>query len=352
MIDGAADHRALAASLAPRLEEACHGRIESITWFRTDWQRGGAATGFALWCGEEGNAADPDPVVIKIPVNRRELTWLRRLQRSPRPPNGEGDASAAHAGDDRTQRGSPESSGGNPVVPRLYASGESIGGYDLAWVVMERFACGPLGMEWHDGHVGRMARAIAAFHAATSPFDITDSPRHENWLEHLDGSMEVIETNPLPEQARWKRALRRLRPKMEAFADIWESRPATDWLHGDPHFANAMTRSADPDAPVALIDLAEVRAGHWVEDAVYMERQLWGRPELMHALKPLRAVAGARKAAGLSNGPKYGMLARVRRTLLAASAPRFIRSEGRPRHLLTCLELLEEGLADPPDAPE
>ena len=37
------DPRTLAASLAPVLAEACDGRLSAITWFRTDWQRGGAA---------------------------------------------------------------------------------------------------------------------------------------------------------------------------------------------------------------------------------------------------------------------------------------------------------------------
>jgi len=318
MVEGAADHRALAASLAPRLEEACDGRIDSITWFRTDWQRGGAATGHGLWRRDDGTR---DAVVIKIPVNRRELSWLRRLQPE--------DASQVD---------------GAPVVPRLYASGEELAGYDLAWIVMERFPFGPLGMEWQDGHVPRLATALAKFHRATSAFPVTDAPRKENWQAHLDGSVEVVNANPLPDQARWKKALRALRPKLETLAGRWEERPATDWLHGDPHFANAMTRCDDPDAAVALIDLAEVRAGHWVEDAIYLERQLWGRPELMRSLKPLRAVADARRKVGLSNGPKHALLAGIRRTLLAASAPRFIRSEGHPRHMQTCLELLEEGL--------
>ncbi len=33
----------LAAALEPVLREACEGRLGSIGWFRTDWQRGGGA---------------------------------------------------------------------------------------------------------------------------------------------------------------------------------------------------------------------------------------------------------------------------------------------------------------------
>ena len=37
----------LAAGLADQLAEACDGRLGEITWFKADWQRGGAATGTA-----------------------------------------------------------------------------------------------------------------------------------------------------------------------------------------------------------------------------------------------------------------------------------------------------------------
>ena len=74
------------------------------------------------------------PAVLKIPVVPRELRWLRRLQDAPE---------------------------GALVVPRVFASGASIDEYDLAWVVMERFAHGPLGSHWDDGHVARIADAAA-----------------------------------------------------------------------------------------------------------------------------------------------------------------------------------------------
>ena len=36
------DPRHLAETLAPVLAKACEGRLSEVTWFRTDWQRGGA----------------------------------------------------------------------------------------------------------------------------------------------------------------------------------------------------------------------------------------------------------------------------------------------------------------------
>ena len=100
------------------------------------------------------------------------------------------------------------------------------------------------------------------------------------------------------------------------------------------------------EGDVALIDLAEVHAGHWVEDAVYLERLLWARPERLKSHKPVKAIAKARKAHGLDVDKDYPRLAMIRRALLAATAPKFIKSEGSPAHLAACLNWLETSLRD------
>ena len=43
--------------LEPRAPQStCGGRSSpSISWFRTDWQRGGALTGYATWSGDQGD---------------------------------------------------------------------------------------------------------------------------------------------------------------------------------------------------------------------------------------------------------------------------------------------------------
>jgi hypothetical protein len=105
-----------------------------------------------------------------------------------------------------------------------------------------------------------------------------------------------------------------------------------------------MSRTSLTEGPVSLIDLAEVRPGHWVEDAVYLERQLWSRPERLQGHSPVRAIARARKAEGLDNGKEYQHLAAIRRALLAGTAPAFLRSEGSPAHLAACLQQLERAL--------
>ena len=137
-----------------------------------------------------------------------------------------------------------------------------------------------------------------------------------------------------------------MRSKLDGLVEQWRARHADQWLHGDLHLANAMCRTGDADDAVCLIDLAEVHAGHWIEDAIYLERQLWARPERLKSDPPVKAIAKARKALGLFVGEDYVRLAAIRRTLLAATAPRFIKSEGHPVYLDACLDRLDRSLAE------
>jgi hypothetical protein len=310
----AADSRTLAASLAPLLGQTCDGRLSEIVWFKTDWQRGGAATGRAAYRLDDGTTI---PVVVKLPIVQRELQWTQRLGAT------DGDA---------------------PVTPRLYAGGETIGGYDLAWVVIEHFPHGPLGVHWHDDHVLRIAEAAARFHAAAAAFEVDQPPRHEPWHELVSQSHENIKTNHINHEQRWAAALKAIRHKLDVLVREWEARDVNQWQHGDVHLANAMSRVSNDAGAVCLIDLAEVHAGHWIEDAVYLERQLWARPQRMSPHKPVKALATARKSLGLHVEPDYPRLAMIRRALLAATAPRFIKSEGHPAYLDACLERLEIAL--------
>ncbi len=309
------DSRSLAASLEPVLSQACAGRLSPITWFRADWQRGGAATGTGLYAIEGASAE----VVVKLPVVPRELTWVERLQ----------------------DPGDPDL-----VVPRLYASGMELAGYDLAWMVIERFPFGPLGVHWHDGHTARMAEAAARFHAAAGRYECDQLPKREDWEEQLRATAQSLRINAIPRRQEWHTALKALHGRLDRVLDQWEARDARHWLHGDLHLANAMSRVSMDSGPVCLIDFGEVRAGHWVEDAVYLERQLWPRPERLKALSPTKAIATARKRLGLPVDPDYPRLAAIRRALLAATAPGYMRSEGDPRHLESCLDWLQRALAD------
>src|SRR5262245_53067051 len=77
------DSRSLASSLSPALHQACDGRLGEITWFKTDWQRGGAATGTSTWRLDDED--QPRKAVVKLPIVQRELMWARRLQGAPTP---------------------------------------------------------------------------------------------------------------------------------------------------------------------------------------------------------------------------------------------------------------------------
>ena len=106
-----------------------------------------------------------------------------------------------------------------------------------------------------------------------------------------------------------------------------------------------MCRTEQDLSQVALIDFAEVHAGHWIEDAVYLERQLWGHKTRLKATKPVNAMAAARRKHGLRVDDDYINLVDIRRMLLAATAPAYMQSEGDPRYLAACLEQLQNAMA-------
>ncbi|MEM9881579.1 MAG: hypothetical protein AAF800_01525, partial [Planctomycetota bacterium] len=91
-------------------------------------------------------------------------------------------------------------------------------------------------------------------------------------------------------------------------------------------------------------DLAEVRVGHWVEDAVYLEHLFWSRPHRLAGRKLVSMIARQRKAHGLPVGDDWPELARVKRALLAmTTAVRF--REVSHAHADAALAVLEREAA-------
>lgn len=297
------------------LVRATEGRLEDVHWFRTDWQRGGAATAAARWRDSLGTTRE---VVVKVPVPPRETRWLRRI--------GERFA------------GRPDS-----PVPHLFASDEILGPYDFAWVILERLPHGPLAMHWHPDHFRRIGEAIARFHHASLETPIDGAPNEEPWDDLLDRARTHVKDAGFPERSRWSTALKEFTKRADRAVDRWRSRRPIGWIHGDLHPANAMSRVGQDQGPVCLLDFAEVRPGHWLEDAVYLERLHWTRPDRLEA-KPVKCVADARKALGLENGD-WPPLASARRALLAATTPAF-RGEHHPPFLSASLVRLEQGLKE------
>lgn len=295
--------------LEPVLRNACQGRLSEVNWFRTDWQRGGALTGYAHYRDHADDALHP--VVVKLPVPPHERRWLIHLQPFPN------------------------------VAPRVYAHGESLNGYDLAWVVMERLPYGPLSSAWGGEEFDLLAHAAGRFYAAAQQVPISGQPHRADWRAVLERARQVAHDGTLPHAQQWNRVLKKARRRLDDWLALWDARPIDGWCHGDLHLANALTRTPPPQGPAILIDFAQTRPGHWLEDAVYLEHLYWARPDRLHGRKPCRMIAQHRKRLGLSVEPNWPQLAQVYRCLLALAAPTLLQQEGDPLHLEAALALLE-----------
>lgn len=317
----AAEVRSIVSGLGdefePHLRDACGGRLGKVAWFRADWQRGGARTGRSTLQLETGETVD---VVVKVPVGPSEFLWNRRLQQY----------------DERVAY---------PVYPKLYASGSSLGSYDLAWIVIERLSEGPLFALRRDDAMHLMADAAARFYLQTSAFPVDKPPKTENWDELLEKARENAQRNQIHQVQRWNSAIKRVQAIAAELRREWDDRACEDWCHGDMHPANAMSRSNLPGDPAMLIDLAGVHAGHWIEDALYLERLYWPLGDYVRRFPPIDLVAEARRRYGLPVNNGICRLADIRRLYFAATAPAFLVSEGNPKYLNICVDLIEEKLS-------
>ena len=300
----------MARSLEPELRVACARRLGPINWVRMDWQHGGALTGGTTYRDDSGRDRE---VFIKFPVPGRELRWFRRLQNCGRP----------------------------PIIPRLLESGESLGGHDIAWLVMEHVPGMPLGAHWEANNLRNTAEAGARLHACTNSVPIDRPKRRKNWELLLQRTRSTLADNVLAEHRRWVEQLDRAGPHWESIISLWRSRQPIGWIHGDLHLGNAMRRA---DGTVCLVDLGEIRPGHWLEDALYLERMYWAYPERLAAEQPLDCMRRARSDLGCDNGDRIEALANARRVLLAATTPAFLSTEGGRAHLDACLKIFEEGM--------
>lgn len=296
------------ASLEPVLQKACDDKLSQVSWFRTDWQRGGALTGYASYRTDEG--ADTS-VVVKLPVPPVERLWLARLQTA------------------------------QDVVPRLYAHGEVLNGYDMAWIVMERMAYGPLDSAWAGGQFDLLVEAAGRFYKAAGEFPTAVPAPERDWQEIFQHARQNVHRHGLPQQQRWNKVFKHANRKLKQWLTIWNGRAVDHWCHGDLHPGNAMTRVAPPGGPALLIDFALTHPGHWVEDAVYLEHLYWSRRDRLDGRRLCRQIAHERKGRGLPVDPDWPRLAQTRRVLLALSTPAQLHLDGNAHHVQAALELLE-----------
>ncbi len=325
----AGDPQSLGQSLGPVARDACKGRLGEINWFRATWQHGGAATGYSTWTFDDGRTTD---VVVKLPVNFTEWFWTVSL------------GGVDHAQWDRSAK---------LPTPRVLAGGEQLGGYDLAWLVIERLPGQPLASHLGRQDVRDLLRATATFHAAAEHVrPIAEAPalKTEDWGEEIERAREACRGDRIEDAQRWNDQLKRVAKALPSLVARWRARPVDTWCHGDLHGHNAMRRpgpGADPASngdnagACVLIDLALVHPGCWIEDALYLERLYWARPELLHGVKLVQALSKFRRDTGLRPTDGASELANIRRVLMAATAPAFLATEGRPEHLAAALGLLE-----------
>lgn len=309
------DGHDLGSALEPALLHACNGRLSDVHWFRTDWQIGGASTAHAKYApGADSTKLD---VVIKLPLSPREYRFLTGL--------GETDA----------------------PTPRIAQHGSELGGYDFAWVVMERLPGSPPSAHLHKEVFERLANAAAHFHDHCGRrWQLEPPPPPPDWATLLNRAREAMRANPdIPQAHEWILAIKHTQKALARLQTLWSSRAINTWRHGDLHPGNCMERPVGSPWNAApgyvLFDLAEVACGHWIEDAVYLERIFWGRPETLEGVKPVSLIAKARRHLGLDTSDDYATLANVRRILMAATSPAFLRHEGRPTYLHAALGTID-----------
>jgi hypothetical protein len=325
--NGHADYSSLAVALEPALIAACDGDLSGIEWFRSTWQAGGAATARARFALTEGRWAD---VIVKLPVGPAEYLWTRGMEGLDAP---EGAYCELEHG----------------CTPRVFAAGTELGGYDLAWLVVERIPGHPLSHSLDERAVhDLLGAAVEWYQRAAALRTPPASAPTRDWAALLDKARHALRDAHLDSHQRWADAVRQTQKSLNSVLARWEARPINTWCHGDLHPGNAMRRPPAPgqDGPgrCVLIDLALVHPGHWVEDAVYLERLFWGRPELLHGVRPVTAMARLLKERGLHGGEDHTAIANFRRVLMAATAPAFLAREGNPRYLAAALDMLERTL--------
>ena len=295
------------SALAPVLLQVCNGQLGNLHWFRTDWQRGGALTGYADWRDERGEIKQ---AVVKMPVPPAEQRWLVQLARE-------------------------------NVTPDIFAHGQTLGGYDLAWVVMERLPFGPLGSKWSAASFEHLADATARFYAHARHVPLTDPKAPRDWHAQLKRAREHISRDTIANSQRWRKALKKAGKKLPGWLDAWHARDKGYWCHGDLHLGNAMTRHEPPMGPAVLFDLATVHPGHWVEDAVYLEHLYWTNRAGLYNTKPVKLIAKRMHDHGITPGDHWPDLANIYRALLAMVAPAYRNKPGGNAQAAASLEVLE-----------
>jgi hypothetical protein len=328
-----ADTHDLAIALGPALCDHCSGRLGPIEWFKATWQRGGAATGFSTWDAGPSDSGQHQRigVIVKFPVGPCELRWTTALGAAP--------LDSWHAKDSLAR-----------ATPRVVAAGHALGGYDLAWLITERLQGPAISSNLSEQSLLDLLTAAADFQLdALRAAPVEPAPAAPHWDKALEHARQVAHDGGLHEGQKWNDAIKKVQKHLTLLAGRWNARPINAWCHGDLHPGNALRRplpdnhstNGTPPRNCVLIDLALVHPGHWIEDALYLERQFWGHEPLLHGVKPLSTLAKFRRERGLSTDDHYDQLANIKRVLTAACAPSLIEREGNPKYLHAALATID-----------
>ena len=193
--NGHTDYSSLAAALEPALVQACDGDLSDIEWFRSTWQSGGAATARAKFSLTNGRSAD---VIVKLPVGPAEYRWTTGMEGLDAP---EGPHCELEHG----------------CTPRVFAAGLELGGYDLAWLVVERLAGHPLSHGFDAQSAEEMLVAAVDWYARAGnlrPITPADKPPKKDWAALLARAASVLEDDDvIADQDRWRAVVSQTRPR-------------------------------------------------------------------------------------------------------------------------------------------
>ncbi|CAN5858304.1 hypothetical protein BH11PLA1_BH11PLA1_20850 [soil metagenome] len=273
-----APHPPALGGLGPALEPALAATLAAqgltlspVHWFRSPWQRGGGSTGSTSLTTQRG---ETHPAIVKLPVGPEERRWTCLL--------------SAHAA----------APGAHCVTPRVLASGEEIGATDLAWLILEHCPGEIVGAAHDHASIAAMLESCAALHADCMRCGPPLAPAPAFPFDKLiAASRDAAHAGGLERASVWAHALREVALALPALVARWNARRINQWCHGDLHGGNAIRT---PRGRVRLLDLALIHPGHWLEDALYLERVHWAHAHTPNA--PASSPRDGAPAHATSNG--------------------------------------------------
>ena len=206
---------------------------------------------------------------------------------------------------------------------------------------MEYLPHGPLSSKWDGAEFDLLVKAYGRMAKAMDAYPVTEEPPGKDWEAIWHKSRDMVHSHSIANEQRWNKALKLAHRKLKKWTAKLDDQPMDHWVHGDLHFGNALSRVQPPNGPALLIDFACVHAGHWLDDAVYLEHLYWARRDMLKGRKLCSMIAKQRRKHGLRVCADWPQWAQIHRALLAMSTPAMLEHDGNPLHVQAALEILE-----------